>query len=38
MAATVLSNAKPAPAIARLRAADGFRLLPVPYSKQFHED
>jgi TRAP-type uncharacterized transport system substrate-binding protein len=38
MAATVLSNAMPAPAIARLRPADGFRLIPVPYSQQFHED
>jgi uncharacterized protein len=38
MAGTILSNAMPAPAIARLRPADGFRLLPVPYSKQFHED
>ena len=38
MAATVLSNAMPAPAIARLRPADGFRLIPVTYSKQFHED
>jgi uncharacterized protein len=38
MAGTVLSNAMPAPAIARLRPADGFRLISVPYSKQFHED
>jgi TRAP-type uncharacterized transport system substrate-binding protein len=38
MAGTILSNAMPAPAIARLRPADGFRLLPVPYSTQFHED
>jgi TRAP-type uncharacterized transport system substrate-binding protein len=38
MAGTVLSNAMPAPAIARLRPTDGFRLIPVPYSTQFHED
>jgi hypothetical protein len=38
MAATLLSNAMPAPAIARLRPADGFRIIPVPYSNQFHED
>jgi TRAP-type uncharacterized transport system substrate-binding protein len=38
MAATVLSNAMPAPAIGRLRPADGFRLIPVTYTKQFHED
>jgi TRAP-type uncharacterized transport system substrate-binding protein len=38
MAGTILSNAMPAPAIARLRPADGFRLIPVTYSKQFHED
>jgi len=38
MAGTFLSNAMPAPAIARLRPADGFRLIPVTYSKQFHED
>ena len=38
MAGTVLFNAMPAPAIARLRQADGFRLIPVPYSTQFHED
>jgi TRAP transporter TAXI family solute receptor len=38
MAATLLSNAMPAPAIARLRPADGFRLIPVTYSTQFHED
>ena len=38
IAATILSNAMPAPAIARLRPADGFRLIPMTYSKQFHED
>ena len=38
MAGTILSNAMPSPAIARLRPTDGFRLIPVPYSKQFHED
>jgi TRAP transporter TAXI family solute receptor len=38
MAATMLSNAMPSPAVAKLRATDGFRLIPVPYSKQFHED
>ncbi len=38
MAGTILSNAMPAPAIARLRPTDGFRMIPVPYSKQFHED
>jgi uncharacterized protein len=38
VAATFLSNAKPAPVIAKLKASDGFRLLPVPYSKQFHQD
>ena len=36
--ANVLSNAKPAPVIGKLSASDGFRLLPVPYSKEFHED
>jgi TRAP-type uncharacterized transport system substrate-binding protein len=38
IAGTVLSNAKPAPVIAKLRPTDGFRLLPVPYSKQLHQD
>jgi TRAP-type uncharacterized transport system substrate-binding protein len=38
IAATMLSNAKPAPVFSKLRAADGFRMLPVPYSKQFHQD
>jgi TRAP-type uncharacterized transport system substrate-binding protein len=38
IAATFLSNAKPAPVISKLRFADGFRMLPVPYSKQFHQD
>jgi TRAP-type uncharacterized transport system substrate-binding protein len=38
IAGTILSNAMPAPAIARLRPADGFRLIPVPYSNQFHQD
>ena len=38
MAATMLSNAMPSPAVSKLRATDGFRLIPVPYSKQFHED
>jgi uncharacterized protein len=38
MAGTILSNAMPAPAVARLRPADGFRMIPVPYSTQFHED
>lgn len=38
MAGTILSNAMPSPAIARLRPADGFRLIPVPYSTEFHED
>lgn len=38
MAATILSNATPSPAVARLRQTDGLRLIPVPYSKQFHED
>jgi len=38
IAGTILSNAMPAPAIARLRPADGFRMIPVPYSRQFHED
>jgi TRAP-type uncharacterized transport system substrate-binding protein len=38
MAATILSNAMPSPAVGRLRPADGFKLIPVPYSKQFHED
>lgn len=38
MAGTILSNAMPSPAVAKLRPTDGFRLIPVPYSKQFHED
>ncbi|MGH6770868.1 MAG: TAXI family TRAP transporter solute-binding subunit [Xanthobacteraceae bacterium] len=38
IAGTFLSNAKPAPVIAKLRPSDGFRLLPVPYSKQLHQD
>jgi TRAP transporter TAXI family solute receptor len=38
IAATLLSNAKPAPVISRLRSADGFRILPVPYSKELHQD
>jgi TRAP-type uncharacterized transport system substrate-binding protein len=38
MAGSILSNAMPAPAVSRLRATDGWRLIPVPYSKEFHED
>jgi len=38
IAATVQFGGKPAPAIAKLKPNDGFRLLPVPYSKPVQED
>jgi uncharacterized protein len=38
IAATVQFGAKPAPAIAKLRSAGGFRLLPVAYGKQLQQD
>jgi uncharacterized protein len=38
IAATIQFGAKPAPAIAKLRTADGFRLLPVPYDKRLRQD
>ena len=38
IAATIQFGAKPAPAIAKLRASDGIRLLPVPYDKRLQQD
>ncbi len=38
IAATVLIAGKPAGAMAKLRAADGFRFLPVPFAKPLQED
>jgi len=38
VAATVLIAGKPAPAMARLAAADGFRLLPVPFVRELQSD
>ena len=38
IAATIQFGAKPAPAIAKLRAADGIRLLPVPYDQRLQQD
>jgi uncharacterized protein len=38
IAGTIQFGGKPAPAIAKLRAADGIRLLPVPYDKPLQED
>lgn len=38
IAATVLIAGKPAGAMSRLRAADGFRMLPVAYPKPLHND
>lgn len=38
IAATIQFGGKPAPAIAKLRAADGIRLLAVPYDKRLQED
>jgi uncharacterized protein len=38
IAATVLIAGKPATALAGVSAADGYRLLPVPYSKELQKD
>jgi TRAP transporter TAXI family solute receptor len=38
IAATIQFGGKPAPSIRKLTHADGFRLLPVPYSKELRED
>jgi TRAP transporter TAXI family solute receptor len=38
IAATVLIAGKPAAAMMKLRAADGFRFLPVPFAKQLQSD
>jgi uncharacterized protein len=38
IAATIQFGAKPAPAIAKLRAGDGIRLLPVPYDQRLQRD
>ncbi len=38
IAATVQFGAKPAPAIAKLKASDGIRLLPVPYDQRLQQD
>jgi TRAP transporter TAXI family solute receptor len=38
IAATVLIAGKPAPAIARLKADEGFRILPVPFAKPLQDD
>ncbi|MFZ3361354.1 MAG: TAXI family TRAP transporter solute-binding subunit [Xanthobacteraceae bacterium] len=36
--ATIQFGAKPAPAIAKLRAGDGIRLLPIPYDQRLQQD
>jgi TRAP transporter TAXI family solute receptor len=38
IAATIQFGGSPAPAIAKLKSADGFRLLPVPYDKRLQQD
>lgn len=38
IAATIQFGAKPAPAIAKLHAADGIRLLPIPYDQRLQQD
>jgi uncharacterized protein len=38
IAGTIQFGGKPAPAIAKLRAADGIRLLPIPYDKRLQDD
>lgn len=38
VAATIQFGAKPAPAIAKLHAADGIRLLPIPYDQRLQQD
>ena len=38
IAATILIAGKPAASMAKLRTAEGFKLLPVPYAKPLHED
>jgi uncharacterized protein len=38
LAASVLVAGRPAGAIATLKSADGFRILPVPYDKSLHAD
>lgn len=38
IAGTIQFGGKPAPAIAKLRATDGIRLLPVPYDKRLEDD
>jgi uncharacterized protein len=38
IAATVLIAGKPAGSMAKLRHADGFRMLPIPYPKALHND
>lgn len=38
IAATIQFGGSPAPAIAKLRAADGFRLLPIAYDKRLQQD
>jgi TRAP transporter TAXI family solute receptor len=38
IAATILIAGKPAASMTKLRTAEGFKLLPVPYAKPLHED
>jgi TRAP-type uncharacterized transport system substrate-binding protein len=38
ISATIQFGGKPAPAIAKLRASDRWRLLPVPYDKRLQQD
>jgi TRAP transporter TAXI family solute receptor len=38
IAATVLIAGRPAGSMSKIRHADGFRMLPVPYPKQLHND
>ena len=38
IAATIQFGGMPAPAIAKLRASDGWRILPIPYDKRLQQD
>jgi len=38
IAATVLTSGKPAPALAPVKASDGYRILPVPFAKVLQDD
>jgi TRAP transporter TAXI family solute receptor len=38
IAATVMTSGKPAPALAPLKASDGYRIVPVPFAKALQDD